>query len=134
MTCTGTVQTYPTGPWRSPVGTCGFSARCSQCDGESWAPTAQMAIERFVHLPQADFAAWENELRENRRRIPIRTGPSAGTSTCPICRRTWTVTPHDDCLMPSCGCFGMDSSAANSHRPCQSCGVNHALACPKRKS
>lgn len=56
---------------------------------------------------------------------------TAGESTCPVCSMTWTVTPARDCLMPSCGCFGDDFSAANPARPCESCGVSHALRCDK---
>lgn len=52
----------------------------------------------------------------------------AGESTCPICGRVWTVTPLDDCLMPSCGCFGSDTSADNPARPCESCGIAHVYA------
>lgn len=52
---------------------------------------------------------------------------SAGFSTCPVCTRTWEVTPHDDCMMPACGCFGTDASAANPARPCEGCGLRHAM-------
>lgn len=55
---------------------------------------------------------------------------NAGTSTCPICERVWLVTPRDDCMMPACGHFGTDSSAANPSRPCESCGLAHAWKCP----
>lgn len=55
----------------------------------------------------------------------------AGASTCPICQREWTVTPWDDCLVPACGCYGDDTSAANPARPCEPCGMNHAWACVK---
>jgi hypothetical protein len=56
---------------------------------------------------------------------------TAGTSTCPTCDRTWTVTPSDDCMVPACGCFGSDTSADNLTRPCDSCGTRHAWTCPK---
>lgn len=52
----------------------------------------------------------------------------AGTSTCPACYRYWWVTPLDDCLLPSCGCYGQDTSANNPDRLCHSCGLAHALA------
>lgn len=58
--------------------------------------------------------------------------PTAGESTCPVCSRTWTVTPFADCFMPACGCFGFDSSEANPNRPCESCGMSHAWKCEKR--
>jgi hypothetical protein len=54
---------------------------------------------------------------------------TAGTSTCPICKRKWVVRPLDDCLLPSCGCFGSDMSANNPNRPCQRCGMEHFSAC-----
>jgi hypothetical protein len=50
---------------------------------------------------------------------------NAGESTCPICNRHWLVTPNDDCLLPACGCFGGDTSAANPARPCEACGLKH---------
>lgn len=53
---------------------------------------------------------------------------NAGESTCPICQRTWLVTPKDDCLMPACGCFGFDTSASNPSRPCETCGLTHQYA------
>lgn len=56
---------------------------------------------------------------------------TAGVSTCPLCQRTWLVTPEDDCMMPACGEFGFDSSADNTHRPCNACGVKHAWRCEK---
>ncbi len=56
---------------------------------------------------------------------------TAGTSTCPICGLTWLVTPAHDCMLPACGCFGQDTSEANPSRPCERCGINHALNCPK---
>lgn len=54
----------------------------------------------------------------------------AGTSTCPVCGKTWLVTPSQDCMLPSCGCFGYDTSEANKYRPCEPCGLRHALECP----
>lgn len=56
---------------------------------------------------------------------------NAGRSTCPICKREWLVTPFDDCMVPACGCYGTDTSAANPHRPCDDCGTSHAWACSK---
>ena len=58
---------------------------------------------------------------------------NAGWSTCPLCRRRWLVTPVDDCLMPSCGCFGNDCEETNPNRPCEACGTYHYLHCSKRK-
>jgi hypothetical protein len=52
---------------------------------------------------------------------------TAGESTCPICGITWRVTPQQDCLMPGCGCFGHDTTAANPARPCGPCGLRHAM-------
>lgn len=49
----------------------------------------------------------------------------ANISTCPICCRTWLVEMFDDCMLPSCGCFGDDVSAANPSRPCEACGISH---------
>lgn len=54
---------------------------------------------------------------------------TAGESTCPICGRHWTVTPLDDCMMPACGHYGFDTSAANPNRPCEDCGIIHAYTC-----
>lgn len=53
----------------------------------------------------------------------------AGRSICPVCARSWTVTPLDDCLMPACGCYGHDASHRNPARPCHTCGLAHALGC-----
>lgn len=50
-------------------------------------------------------------------------------STCPICKRHWTVTIADDCMLPACGHYGHDTSAANPDRPCESCGLHHAWNC-----
>jgi hypothetical protein len=61
----------------------------------------------FTALPTDAFPANEN----------------AGGSTCPICKRTWLVTPWDDCFLPSCGCYGTDASTGD--RPCESCGMAH---------
>jgi len=55
----------------------------------------------------------------------------AGYSTCPICNRDWHVKLFDDCLLPACGCYGDDTSANNPNRPCESCGIRHAMNCPK---
>jgi hypothetical protein len=56
---------------------------------------------------------------------------TAGESICPICSVFWIVTPMRDCLMPACGCFGHDFSEANLSRPCEPCGIQHALNCPR---
>ncbi len=53
----------------------------------------------------------------------------AGASTCPLCRRFWLVTPQNDCCVPACGCFGRDTGPDNPARPCNGCGIQHALAC-----
>lgn len=53
--------------------------------------------------------------------------PNAGISTCPICKRTWLVTPWADCMLPACGCYGDDASTGD--RPCESCGLGHASKC-----
>jgi hypothetical protein len=53
---------------------------------------------------------------------------NAGQSTCPICHKTWLVTPYADCMLPACGCYGDDTSANNPNRPCESCGIAHALS------
>jgi len=55
----------------------------------------------------------------------------AGISTCPICGKTWTVTLWQDCALPTCGCYGHDTSAANRQRSCEACGIKHALSCDK---
>lgn len=48
---------------------------------------------------------------------------------CPLCDRTWTPSPLDDCFMPSCGCYGNDLSAREL--PCDRCGMNHIFSCAK---
>lgn len=56
----------------------------------------------------------------------------AGQSTCPLCKRTWTVTVTDDCFVPACGCYGAWETAArkdNPSRPCTPCGMSHAREC-----
>lgn len=69
------------------------------------------------------------------RLVTIGQGPpddrNAGVSKCPICGTEWLVTPYRDCMMPRCGDFGTDSSAANPSRPCEPCGLKHALSCPE---
>ena len=47
-------------------------------------------------------------------------------NTCPICERTFTVTPSDDYLVPGCGCF---DEVEAGHYPCESCGLKHYYAC-----
>ena len=59
---------------------------------------------------------------------------NAGKSTCPVCKKEWIVTPVEDCCLPVCGCFGSDTSASNPNRPCQNCGITHALKCEKTHS
>jgi len=54
---------------------------------------------------------------------------NAGISNCPICERSWLVTPLDDCLLPACGCFGWDTTSANPFRPCETCGHQHWANC-----
>jgi len=61
----------------------------------------------------------------------METEPNAGRSKCPICKREWLVTPSDDCLVPSCGCYGENLSHDNIARPCEKCGIAHALNCDK---
>jgi hypothetical protein len=55
-----------------------------------------------------------------------------GWSTCPVCSRRWLVTIGDDCLLPSCGCYGNDTSENNKDRPCFHCGLTHAFACHRK--
>ena len=55
----------------------------------------------------------------------------AGISTCPICHKTWIVTIMRDCMLPACGCFGEDTSDNNPNRPCEHCGIQHAMTCSK---
>lgn len=62
--------------------------------------------------------------------------PNLGETTCPICSRTFLVTPRDDCMMPACGCYGPTCSAMDREkkdRLCEACGVAHAMKCPKPK-
>jgi hypothetical protein len=54
-----------------------------------------------------------------------------GHSTCPVCAISWPVTAYADCVLPACGCFGQDGSAANPSRPCLTCGSKHARSCPR---
>lgn len=58
------------------------------------------------------------------------TVENAGTSTCPLCGKEWLVTRVEDCMMPACGHYGFDASAANPNRPCEPCGIRHAWSCP----
>ena len=57
--------------------------------------------------------------------------PNAGMSKCPVCGKEWLVTPGNDCLLPACGCFGSDTSAANPNRICEPCGMHHFANCKK---
>jgi len=54
-------------------------------------------------------------------------GLNAGLSTCPICGRSWRVTPLDDCLVPDCGCYGDETERGD--RPCEPCGLAHIESC-----
>jgi hypothetical protein len=56
---------------------------------------------------------------------------NAGYAHCPVCDKVWLVTPHDDCMMPACGCFGRDTSFMNYWRVCENCGIDHAMKCDK---
>ncbi len=47
-------------------------------------------------------------------------------NTCPICERTFQVTPKDDYFIPACGCY---DDAAPGHYPCFECGLAHIDAC-----
>ena len=60
--------------------------------------------------------------------------PNKGMSTCPICRKTWLVTPREDCLLPACGCYGNDTEATNQSRPCENCGMAHAFSCRRPRA
>lgn len=62
---------------------------------------------------------------------PRNTYPMAnkGVSTCPICKKTWLVTPLNDCLLPSYGCYGSDTESSNKNRPCHNCGISHRVNC-----
>jgi len=55
----------------------------------------------------------------------------AGISTCPICKKTWVVTIERDCMLPVCGCYGHDTGENNPNRPCEWCGISHAMNCSK---
>jgi hypothetical protein len=52
-------------------------------------------------------------------------------NTCPICERTFTVTPSDDYFIPACGCY---DDAEPGHYPCESCGIPHVYACMDKGS
>jgi hypothetical protein len=56
---------------------------------------------------------------------------NGGESTCPMCGRIWIVTPQDDCFLPGCYCYGTDTSEANPNRPCEQCGLAHAMVCDR---
>jgi hypothetical protein len=47
-------------------------------------------------------------------------------NTCPICGRTFQVTPTDDYFIPACGCY---ADADPGHFPCEECGLSHIYAC-----
>lgn len=47
-------------------------------------------------------------------------------NTCPICDRTFKVTPSDDYFIPACGCY---DDAEAGHYPCEPCGMTHVYAC-----
>lgn len=56
----------------------------------------------------------------------------AGMSTCPMCKKHWLVTMRNDCLVPRCGCYGFGTGAENLNRPCEPCGIRHAMSCDKK--
>lgn len=56
--------------------------------------------------------------------------PRYQMNTCPICEREHQVTPFDDVCIPACGCYDEPEDGA---WPCESCGLNHAIKCPKRE-
>lgn len=62
-------------------------------------------------MSESAATAWDGRWQEN---------------TCPICERTFTVTPSDDYLIPACGCY---DNAEPGHLPCESCGITHVYAC-----
>lgn len=66
--------------------------------------------------------------------LPPEPGYHNGWTSCPLCHRTFWVTPRDDCLVPACGCYGTRGSAtdgANHERPCFRCGLDHGARCKK---
>lgn len=46
-------------------------------------------------------------------------------NTCPICNRTFRVTPSDDTFIPACGCY---DDAEPGHYPCEECGLAHVYS------
>lgn len=51
-------------------------------------------------------------------------------NTCPICERTFKVTPTDDVFIPVCGCY---DDAEPGHLPCEECGLKHIYAHDNRE-
>lgn len=86
--------------------------------------------------PRADAAMVEQVRRERDAFRDIAIGPEPkvheGWSTCPICGKTWWVTPSRDCLVPVCGHYGEGTDASRHDRPCDACGLVHALKCDVR--
>jgi hypothetical protein len=97
--------------WRSPMG-------------------AQVG-EEVIGIVERGIKAEVDRLQQLLAPKPEVAPPSYGRSTCPLCGENWLVTGHADCLMPACGCFGFDSSADNVNRPCERCGMAHAVSCDK---
>ena len=85
----------------------------------SWPTTSHAVVERQLHELFGFLAIPEPRIH-------------GGPSWCPMCGRRWWVTPRLDCLVPACGCFGSDTSAANTERPCHGCGLAHALRCHRK--
>lgn len=48
-------------------------------------------------------------------------------NTCPVCFRSFVVTPLDDVFWPACGCY---DDAPAGEIPCEECGLRHAARCP----
>lgn len=46
-------------------------------------------------------------------------------NTCPICGRTFKITPQDDILVPACGCY---DTAPDGELPCEPCGISHVYS------
>lgn len=49
-------------------------------------------------------------------------------NTCPICERTFEVTPWDDYFIPACGCY---AHLEEGGLLCETCGIAHAWNCDK---
>jgi hypothetical protein len=115
---------------------------------------AEFSIERLLARAQDDASMWNNALGfisgapdmakwaanmppvEALRKVvelAVENGriESAGECTCPVCDRTWTVTPYDDFSLPECGCF---AGQPEGKSPCKTCGEQHMAACTKKDS